>query len=527
MFKCAIAALCAAAGCLSASAGIIPDKYGIEKLSACVDKFNADDAELYRNTYPNSEAKKFLAANVPLFDCPDESINATYYFRWWTFRKHVVKTPRGHVITEFLPQVRWAGEFNTISCPAAHHIREGRWLRDASIVADYIEFWSTAKHIRKYSFWYAASAYEWHLARPNAGLLKRLYPAFKANAAAWEREKFNKEAGLFWQKDGSDGMEISISGALKMNWSGFRATINSYMFGEYLALSKIALIAGDADGSKLYAQKAQDLKARINSMLWDKEARFFKVMMMDNVGELSDVRELHGYTPWYFNIPPEDYSDAWKQLADEDGFKGKWGLTSAERRDPRFRLSYVGHECQWNGPVWPYSTSITLVALANLLNDYKNSPLSKDDYFDALKTYADAHRRTLENGKVVFWIDENQNPDTGDWISRTRLLSWKGPKGELKERGKDYNHSTFNDLVITGLVGLRLGEGALISVNPLAPDSWKYFAIENVPCKGKLLSIVWDADGSRYGAGAGLSIFADGKKIASRPTLGKLQAELK
>lgn len=48
--------------------------------------------------------------------------------------------------------------------------------------------------------------------------------------------------------------------------------------------------------------------------------------------------------------------------------------------------------------------------------------------------------------------DENLNPFTGDWIARTRLIQ-RGKK--IPERGQDYNHSTFCDLVISGLVGLR------------------------------------------------------------------------
>ena len=51
----------------------------------------------------------------------------------------------------------------------------------------------------------------------------------------------------------------------------------------------------------------------------------------------------------------------------------------------------------------------------------------------------------------------------GDWISRTILERWKKEKNDKgeewpmnkggKERGKDYNHSTFCDLIINGLIG--------------------------------------------------------------------------
>ena len=95
-----------------------------------------------------------------------------------------------------------------------------------------------------------------------------------------------------------------------------------------------------------------------------------------------------------------------------------------------------------------------------------------------------------------------------------------------KERGKDYNHSTFADLVITGLVGLRPSEGDCLELNPLAPESWKYFRLENLEYKNAAISIYWDADGSRYGRGAGLSVFANGKCIARADRLGKLSVKL-
>ncbi len=499
-----------------------------KRLSAYVEKFNADDDELYVNSIPNSEAEKFMLENVPLFECPDEDITATYYFRWWTFRKHVEKTPDGFVITEFMPKVEWAGKYNTIACPAAHQIREARWLRNGAIAADYARFWKTAKHVRSFSFWYADTVWQLHLARPDKKLLRDLYPALKANVAAWEKSNFDPENGLFWQRDLADGMELSISGALNARWCGYRPTINSYMYADYAALSKIAEVLGDQADAKLYAEKAEKLGRLINEKLWDSTAKFYKVMPKNGYdGRLADVRELHGYTPWYFGIAPKEYAEAWKQITLTDGFKSKFGLTTAERRDGRFRISYIGHECQWNGPVWPFSTSITLTALANFLNDFDSRPVDKADYFDALKTYAASHTLTKPDGKKVFWIDECQHPDTGDWITRTRLLSWdKRSMAYKKERGKDYNHSTFADLVITGLVGLRPSEGDCLELNPLAPESWKYFRLENLEYKNAAISIYWDADGSRYGRGAGLSVFANGKCIARADRLGKLSVKL-
>src|SRR5208282_1931853 len=150
---------------------------------------------------------------------------------------------------------------------------------------------------------------------------------------------------------------------------------------------------------------------------------------------LANVRELLGYTPWYFNLPDADKSAAWKQLMDPQGFCAPFGPTAAEQRSPHFKIAYVDHECQWNGPSWPYATSVTLTAMANLLDDYRQNAVNRRDYFDLLKIYTKSQRLELTDGRVVPWIDEDLDPCTGVWIART-LLKQRG--SEIPERGKDY-----------------------------------------------------------------------------------------
>ena len=77
--------------------------------------------------------------NVPFFECPDKSFEQIYYFRWWTFRKHLKKTPDGFVFTEFLDKVGHSGKYNTISCALGHHLYEGSWLRDQRYIDEYLD----------------------------------------------------------------------------------------------------------------------------------------------------------------------------------------------------------------------------------------------------------------------------------------------------------------------------------------------------------------------------------------------------
>ena len=73
-----------------------------DKFKHYVDRFNADDVEDVVQKFSNAQAWDWMQTNVPLFECPDKDMEEMYYFRWWCFRKHIVKTPVG-VSFPFLP----------------------------------------------------------------------------------------------------------------------------------------------------------------------------------------------------------------------------------------------------------------------------------------------------------------------------------------------------------------------------------------------------------------------------------------
>jgi predicted GH43/DUF377 family glycosyl hydrolase len=482
-----------------------------------VNQFNHNDTERNRLFISNENAWGFLKENIPLFDCPDPEIEEIYYFRWWTYRKHIKQTPAGFIITEFLPDVGWAGKYNSIDCAAGHHIHEGRWLADPRYLDDYSVFWfRKGGEPRRYSFWAAEALWARYLVNGDDRLIKELLPDLIANYEAWERQHRDAN-GLFWQVDDRDGMEISIGG------DGYRPTINSYMYGDAVAIAHIAALAGQKDIATKFTAKAAEIKRLVQEKLWDPSAQFFEVLPRGENAGRRDVREELGYTPWYFNLPDADKAVAWSQITDTNGFLAPFGPTTAEQRSAQFRVSYQGHECQWNGPSWPYSTAITLTALANLLNNDDQGTVSRKDYFDLLKIYTHSQHLRLDDGRVVPWIDENLNPANGDWIART-LLKQRG--SEIPERGKDYNHSTYCDLIISGLVGLRPRADDVVEVNPLAPSTWDYFCLDQIRYHGRWLTILWDKTGEHYQNGRGLRVLADGKQIAAADSLVRVTAAL-
>jgi hypothetical protein len=300
-----------------------------------------------------------------------------------------------------------------------------------------------------------------------------------------------------------------------------RPTINSYMYANARALARVARLARRDDVARRFDAEAVRLKALVQDRLWDREARFFKTRLES--GELADVREQIGYVPWSFDLPDPGYESAWSQLTDPRGFRAPFGPTTAEQRHPGFRIAHEGDDCQWNGPSWPFSTTMTLKALANLLNGPDQKVMAKRDYFDTLLTYTRSHRLTLDDGRTIPWIDENLNPFTGEWHARMLKIR----KSRFDGRGDHYNHSGFADLVITGLVGLRPRPDDVVEVHPLVPEGeWDWFCLDRVRYAGHVVTIVWDRTGRKYGRGPGLRVLADGREIARAPRLERVQGRL-
>jgi len=151
---------------------------------------------------------------------------------------------------------------------------------------------------------------------------------------------------------------------------------------------------------------------------------------------------------------------------------------------------------QWNGPSWPYQTSQVLTAMANELNNYKNNVvITTTDFVKSLRLFAQQHY--LPNGKLD--LVENYDPNLGGPIV---YYYWSN----------HYNHSSFNNLVITGLCGIRPSISDTLVINPLVDNSIKYFCLDDVSYHGHNITLVYDKDGNRYKLGKGITVFVDGKK---------------
>jgi hypothetical protein len=298
-------------------------------------------------------------------------------------------------------------------------------------------------------------------------------------------------------KDGFDGGDA------------FRPTINSYMYGNAVAISKIASIKNETATSSEYLAKANQLKATVEVNLWNDSLQHFTDRFKVNnqyvhYWDFIRGRELAGMIPWYYNLPADNptFNKAWNHILDTTQLLGKFGLRTNEPSYEYYFKQFVFNDgkpgSQWNGPSWPYQSSQVITGMANFINYYNQAVVTKSDYVKILRLFTKQHY--LPNGKIN--LVENYDPNKGGPIV---YFYWSN----------HYNHSSYNNLVISGLCGIRPSEGDRLIVNPLVDNSIDYFYLDDVRYHGHKLSVIYDRDGSKYNFGTGLTVLVDGKKVST------------
>ena len=472
--------------------------------------------------------KPWFEANIPFLEVPDAQIQDVYYYRWQTYKEHLVYTGAeyGYLSNEFLTPVFYGAPYGGIVAAAGHHINEGRWLRDQQYVKDVINYWlagpgqfpkpmiesvnpNTSDWAHEYSFWAASSVWQHYLVTGDKAFATAQLSNLIKQYRGWDNH-FNSSLGLYWQVPVWDATELTPASYESSDpyhgGPGYRPTINAYQYGDARAIAQISTLAGDTATATEYNNRASALQTSTRARLWDPNRAFYFHMHRDNNpgNTLLGTREEHGFVPWMFHLPQASDSTAFAQLLDPQGFAAPYGPTTVERRSKWFNHEASKGCCRWTGPSWPYETSQTLTGLANLLIDYPaQTTITPAHYVSLLRGYAATQ---YKNG--VPYVAEAHDADTNKWIY------------DGGGHSEDYNHSTYNDNVISGLIGVRGQSGNTLTVRPLAPASWDYFALENIPYHGHNVTVLWDRLGTRYGQGVGMHLYVDGAKVASQTGLG-------
>eukprot|EP00729_Bicosta_minor_P001924 gene1924-58_t len=219
--------------------------------------------------------------NIPLFESSNQTLDLVYYFRWRSYRSHIHPTNNPaypYVVTEFAPNVGWAGKYNTINCASGHHMAEAAWMRNTTVFDSYTTWWNSPDARHNYYYWWATSLKRNFDKTGNVTLLKALLPDYIPIFLQYAQGKlptggaaFDIENDCLFNTPGNEGQEQSISGP------GCRTLIQSMMYGEASSLAAMCTAIGDTAGAAQMQAEADKWQRRV-LRLWNPAINSFDTL---------------------------------------------------------------------------------------------------------------------------------------------------------------------------------------------------------------------------------------------------------
>ncbi len=266
-----------------------------------------------------------------------------------------------------------------------------------------------------------------------------------------------------------------------------RVDLTAYNYGNAAAVARIYRLLGRPDRAKEFDDLAAKIAAAVAAKMWRPEKRFFYSLRADD-DAVADVKEVIGVYPFYFGMLPwgKGYESAWASILDPKQFWTTWPVASASKECPAYsQTNWPGDGraagCMWNGPTWPHANALVMTAMARTLRATRDhgvadSPLKKEHLWALFASFTRAQYRNQDIGQP--WTGEFYNGDTGRW----------------KTAERDYNHSTWLDILIPELIGVVPRDDDILEVDPLLPeDALHHFLLDGLRYHGHDVTVAWDA----------------------------------
>jgi hypothetical protein len=504
--------------------------------SVALDRARATAADADPVATQAAATERWFRDRAPGFDCPDPGFNRAFLYRLLVIKKSIVDPGAGFLKRPAAVEGRWATKWypSVITFGAGHQLAEMRWLKPP-LAWDHLEVFLANQRgdgaflgarvdalLGEYTDFIALGAADLYHASGDRARFAAAALGLARNADYilgrdcdgdfLPETASHWESGMEWQPSFFTFSGYDTSRETKLE----RVEYACYLHAAARAAAEALRLAG-RDASR-YDQIARRVGAAIEGQLWDASARHYLSQRASDDQPALD-REVVGFYPAAVGITAPERLGFLAGLADPERWRAPFPVPSVEMASPAFD-SYQhwpvgpgGSASMWNGPTWPHAQSFVVRALAAA---ERAGRVARGATFALLESYTQAHFFGLGPSRRLDRpvVGEMYNPFNGMWLTNER----------------DYFHSTYVDLVVTAIAGLRPAAGETLEIDPLLPPAtWDRFALVRLPYHGHELAVVWDAPGGEdaYGDGeAGLVVWVDGKVAARREDLGPLRVTL-
>lgn len=184
-----------------------------------------------------------------------------------------------------------------------------------------------------------------------------------------ETQRDDSTGLFFWQlamQSGADN-NVALNYFVDDTRSFLACDASVLQMREYKAQSLIAKELGREEDSRLYAQKAEALKAAILDLLWCEEDGIFYNVDRET-GDFYRRVSYSCFVPLIENILSQEQASRMitEYLANPDHMKSQYGYRSLSAKDPDYNnKNIIKPFSNWQGPVWPVANYIFSIGLRN------------------------------------------------------------------------------------------------------------------------------------------------------------------
>ncbi len=494
-----------------------------------------------------SRYNQWFADNVPYFDSSDGAFKKMWYYRWWIVRFHLVDLSDGRTddLQDYAFYEGKLGFDNPIGFAIPAQVKELTYLRDPVFAISQLRnsygnladngavvdppgspYWHET-----YSHWNAQAAAELHRVHPLAkDVLDELLPLMAKDVRAW-MSAYDSDGDHLPERvrPRVTGYDLDILSwwywaGTKLDQSHRPPAMERVDFASFLYAnaSGIAELAGAAANQALaaeFAELAENIRSAAVRDMWDDDTTFFYPQRASD-NQRAPIRELHGLFPFTTGMAPnrEPYTRALARIVDPEEFWSRFPPV----------ITSMHHYRQWSWDmdgltrnIAPHPISMGGRTLIQAIRNYDQTAVRPKHVMELLRRYNDLVYPGVHPNDPIW------RPNAHEYYSQWEPFA-REPNPKPSDISHDF-HSMWLSLVVEGAIGLVPHSDDVIEVDPMAKE-WSYFLVDRLRYHGRDITIAWDRPGDgppRYeGYPEGLSIRVDGKQVAHRSDMGRLEAPL-
>ncbi|HLD01327.1 MAG TPA: trehalase family glycosidase [Patescibacteria group bacterium] len=246
--------------------------------------------------------------------------------------------------------------------------------------------------------------------------IKPHYAILERMATYRWKHVWNKKYDLaVWQSSMESGADNNLA-ALDFPKNSVVATdANSFIYREFLALSKISEVLGERAKAKKYNGVAKGISERVNKYLWDETDQTY-YNIDTTTGNLIRRMSYNSVHPIWAGIAPQKRAKAFieKNLLNPKKLWSTYGVRTLAKDDKEYHnTNMIKPHSNWQGPIWPIANFFFVEALIRY--GYQKEAIM------AAKAVA---KICIDDIGKSGGMHENYDAETGNPIAAPNFISW-------------------------------------------------------------------------------------------------------